>query len=691
MGSALRQAPVQYVKMVGPRRSQVLARLSICSVWDLLYHFPRRHEDRTALQPVHTLSHGNVAAISGTVLGVEEKKPRRGLTVTTAALSDGLTTFSAVWFNQPYVARQMIPGAKLIITGRVSRTNGLVQVQAADYEVLGEGETLHTGRIVPIYPLTAGLSQRNLRLVMKSALDTLSGRLQEFLPAAILDRYGLTPLPGAMSEIHFPSTAEGLERARRRFVFEELFLLELGLLHKRKSIVQRARGFAMRPDGPLIGGFLERLPFSLTGAQKRSWEEIAGEMEDDKPMYRLLQGEVGSGKTVVAELALLKAVENGLQGALLAPTEILAEQHYLSLKKDLSPLGVKLDLYTGSTPRPRRQEILTGLATGGLQVAVGTHALLQEGVVFRRLGIAVIDEQHRFGVRQRAVMQEKGQRPDVLVMTATPIPRTLALTLYGDLSVTTIDELPPHRQPVKTYRAGRRNLGRVYQRVCEEVIAGHQAFVVCPLIEESEQMEDVQAAVDLHGHLQKGPLKNLRLGLLHGRLQAGEKEAVMAAFRENRLDVLVSTTVVEVGVDVPNATAMVILDAERFGLAQLHQLRGRVGRGPAPAICILVSGSRSTEACLRLTAMEKTADGFRLAEEDLKIRGPGEVWGTRQSGLPVFKIADLTADFRLLELARQEAENLLTGDPELRASGHMALREEVQARFAGMRSYIDVG
>jgi ATP-dependent DNA helicase RecG len=690
VSDTLRRTRVQYVRSVGPARAQLLARLNIFSVRDLFYHFPRRHEDRTAMQPAHSLPHGETASVFGTVLGSEEKMPRRGLTITTVTLSDGLNVFSAVWFNQPYVARRMAVGAKVIVTGRVDRTCGTVRVQAADYEVLDGPEALHTGRIVPVYQLTAGLSQRTLRVAVKFALDGLAGRLPEFLPAALLSRLNLTPLPEALCEVHFPSAAGALERARRRFVFEELFLLQLALLRQRKN-VQRAGGLAMRPDGALVQAFLDQLPFTLTGSQSRAWREIAGDMEDDAPMYRLLQGEVGSGKTVVAELALLKAVENGLQGALLAPTGILAEQHYLGLKETFAPLGVKLALYTGSTPGSRRQEVLTGLATGGLQVAVGTHALLQEGVVFRRLGVAVIDEQHRFGVRQRAVMQEKGRRPDVLVMTATPIPRTLALTLYGDLAVTTIDGLPPNRQPVKTYRAGRRHLPRVYQRVGEEVARGHQAFVVCPLIEESERLEDVQAAVELHGRLGSGPLKGLRLGLLHGRLKAEEKEAVMTAFRAGRLDVLVATTVVEVGVDVRNATAMVILDAERFGLAQLHQLRGRVGRGPAESICILVSASRSREALLRLTAMEKTGDGFTLAGEDLRIRGPGEVWGTRQSGLPVFRIADLTRDFDLLELARREAENLLAGDPELGMNEHLALKEEVEERFAGLKSYIEVG
>jgi len=691
MANDLRQEKVQYVRTVGPQRARLLARLDVRSAWDLLYHFPRRHEDRTALAPAHTLPDGVTAACFGTVLAVQEKKPRRGLTVTTVNMTDGEAPFAAVWFNQPYVTKQMVPGARVIVSGRVNRAYGTVQIRAADYEVLDQGETLHTGRIVPVYPLTSGLTQRSLRVIMKSALDTVAGRLTEFLPPGLLSRLGLPLLPAAMFEVHFPSDDEARQRARRRFVFEELFLLELALLRQRQSVVQKARGLAMRSDGPLVREFLARLPYRLTGAQARAWREIAADMEDDHPMYRLLQGEVGSGKTVVAEMALLKAVENGLQGALLAPTEILAEQHFLSLRPHLAPLGVHLGLLTGSTPRAERQTILTGLATGGLPVVVGTHALLQEGVAFRRLGVAVVDEQHRFGVRQRAALQEKGRRPDVLVMTATPIPRTLALTLYGDLAVSTIDELPPGRQPVKTYVAGRRNLPRVYQRLREEVAAGHQAFVVCPLIEESERWEDVQAAVDLHAQLQKGPLDELRLGLLHGRMKAEEKEAVMTAFREQSLDILVATTVVEVGVDVPNATAMVILDADRFGLAQLHQLRGRVGRGTAPSICILVSGSRSREAMARLGAMERTTDGFRLAEEDLRLRGPGEVWGTRQSGLPVFKIADLATDFRMLEVARLEAANLLAGDPELKDPGHRALREEMEARFGGMRSYVEVG
>ena len=680
--------PVQYLKSVGPRRAAWLARLGIETVWDLLYHFPREYDDRRQLKPAHACLHGERATLRGVVTAVREQNPRRGLTITRLVLQDGAGIFYAVWFNQPYIKKQLPVGTALLVTGKVERGYGTIQVAVGDYEVLDGEENLNVGRIVPVYPLAGGLTQRLMRSVIKQALDEWAGRMREILPAPLLARYHLPALPAALVQIHFPDREEEARRAKKRFIFEELFLLQLALLTRRRHLVRQKKPHRYRPPGELVGRLLAGLPFQLTAGQAKAWREISRDMDAEAPMNRLLQGDVGAGKTAVALLTLLRAVENGLQGALMAPTEILAEQHYLSLVRLLAPLGVKTGLLAGGKKSREREKVLAGLQAGEIDLVVGTHALIQEAVRFHHLAVVVIDEQHRFGVRQRAHLQYKGCLPDVLVMTATPIPRTLALTLYGDLEVSTIRELPPGRRPVETLACPPDRLPDVYRLVEEQVRMGHQAYVICPLVEESEKL-DVQAAVELAGELAAGPLKRCRVGLLHGRLKAAEKESVMEAFRRGEIDVLVATTVVEVGVDVPNATMMVILDAERFGLAQLHQLRGRVGRGPHQSRCILVSSARTEEARSRLAAMTATTDGFVLAEKDLQLRGPGEFTGTRQSGLPEFKIADLVRDWRALEVARREAAALIDADPELAAPEHRALAAELRRRYTGS-GYLEI-
>jgi len=680
--------PAQYLKMIGPRRASAMQKLGIFTVRDLLYHFPKRYEDRTRLLPASACKHGEVATLRGTVLAGQDLKPRRGLTVTKLAVKDEMGIFYAVWFNQPFIKKSLQPGAKLFVTGKVDRSFGPVQVMVEDYEVFNGEEPLSAGRIVPIYALAGSLNQRLLRAVIKSVLEEVDTQA-EFLPAWLLEKYNLPVYKEALANMHFPKSKEEQLSARRRFVFEELFFLQLMLAARRNTVISCAKKYRCLPNGRLTAAFIDKLPYRLTPAQSKVWQEIAADMESQAPMQRLLQGDVGSGKTVIAMLALLKAVENDLQGALMAPTEILAEQHYLVMKRALEPLGVSTGILTGSTSKKEKQLLLQRLSDGDLKILVGTHALLQQDVDFQKLGLVVIDEQHRFGVRQRAVLQYKGGYPDTLVMTATPIPRTLALTLYGDLDVSVISELPPGRVPVKTYAILPSALFKAYKMAHQQLQQGHQVYIVCPLVEESEK-SDLQAATQIAEQLAAGEFRDYRVELLHGRLRQAEKEDIMTAFRDGEIDVLVSTTVIEVGVDVSNATMMIVLDADRFGLAQLHQLRGRVGRGSHQSYCILVANPRTDEGKARLRAMTQNNDGFALAEEDLRLRGPGEFQGTRQSGLPEMKIADLLRDAQVCQLARQEAFNLIEADPNLKSPENRLLAAEIKARYGRLGGYIGI-
>lgn len=676
--------PLQFLKGVGPARAAELARLGLNKVGDLLRHLPRGYEDRRSIRPLAGLRPGEAQTVRGWVLSVEEQRPRPGLSLLRVAFSDGTGLLEAVWFNQPYLKAQFRPGLAFFLSGRVDFFRGVPQMNSPEFEPAVEGDALHAGRIVPLYPLTGRLTQRWLRQLAWTCVGAAAGEVAEALPPDLLARHHLLEAARAWRAIHFPADQRELEEARRRLAFEELLVLQLGLLLLRGRVRRRASGFRHAPDGELVRRFLAGLPFRLTAAQRRVWGEIAADMESEEPMHRLVQGDVGSGKTVLAVLALLKAVESGYQGALMAPTEILAGQHYLRLRQHLAPLGVRAVLLTGSLDRQERQAALADLAEGRAGVAVGTHALIQEGVAFRALSLAIVDEQHRFGVRQRARLAGKGldargRVPDVLVMTATPIPRTLALTLYGDLDVSVVDELPPGRRPVATRLVRGRDRGRVYQFVRRQVEQGRQAYVVCPLVEESDAVA-AAAATEWAQRLARA-LPGLRVGLLHGRLSPDEKEAVMAAFARGEIQILVATTVIEVGIDVPNATVLVVEGAERFGLAQLHQLRGRVGRGGHPSYCFLVAEPAGEEARRRLEVICRHADGFAIAEEDMRLRGPGEIFGTRQHGLPDFLVADPVRDLRLLELARREAEGILAVDPLLSRPEHRGLRGAVAERF----------
>jgi len=671
---------VRFVKGVGEALAQVLAKLNIYTVFDLLMHLPRRYEDRTHFRTLSQVVPGEAVTVHGSIVAVDNVSPRPKMTITKVIIDDGTGTLELVWFNQPYLKDKFLKmrGQDIVAYGVVQQAPYHYQMQTPEWEPLTDSDPLAAHRIVPVYPLTEGLPQSRLRRIMYNALQTYEPVLVDCLPAELRRRLNLMPFAEAVRNAHFPESMEHLERARRRLIFEEFYLLQLHIAQRKIAETTGAPGIRFRIDKEVLWRKLhEIVPFDLTNAQRRVIEEIWSDMAREYPMNRLLQGDVGSGKTIVAAAAILACVENGYQAAVMVPTEILAEQHFIVLSRLFRKLGIIVDLAVGSLTQRGKKSVRERIATGITQVAVGTHALIQEGVEFRKLGLVIIDEQHRFGVLQRAALREKGENPDVLVMTATPIPRTLTMTLYGDLDLSIIDELPPGRRPVKTHRKRAHQRAQVYEAVRKLIQQGQQAYVVCPLITESEKLQ-VKAAEELAKHLQEEVFPELRVGLLHGQMKPMEKEEIMERFRAGEIDILVSTTVIEVGVDVPNASVMVIEDAERFGLAQLHQLRGRVGRGAHQSYCILISDSNGEDANRRLDVLVRTNDGFVIAEEDLRLRGPGEIYGTRQSGVPSLRVADILRDAELLELARQEAFNTVRADPELKQPQHRLLQSAMQ-------------
>jgi len=678
---------------IGPQRAKALARLGLTTIEDaLVQHLPLRHEDRSRIIPLGRVSVGEARTCAGTIAGISPPpggRPRMPLVVMIRDVSGFL---NCAWFNQPYLARVFKRGQRLIVHGKVQPYGrGPLQMLVKDYEVVEDGpdEMLHTGRLVPVYPLTEGLTQRPFRRLMKRLVDGWADQIDDPLPERVRLGRALSPLPQAIRGAHFPETQEEQAAAHRRLVFDDFFLLETGLAIRRHREGRR-RGLAMNPPGALVRRLRASLSYTLTSAQERVWGEIRTDMAEPYPMSRLLQGDVGSGKTVVAALAILTAIESGYQAALMAPTEILAEQHMITLSQLLEPLGVRVVLLTGSVKGKARQAAAAGAETGEAGCVIGTHALVQGGLGFKRLGLAVIDEQHRFGVAHRAAIRGKGESPDVLVMTATPIPRTLALTLYGDLDISILDELPPGRRPVVTVARGESKRREIYDFLRKQIGEGRQVYVVCPLVEESEA-SDLKAATEMAERLQRDVFPERRVGLLHGRLGFQDKERVMREFKEGAIHVLVSTTVIEVGIDVPNAAVMLVEHAERFGLSQLHQLRGRVGRGSSKSYCILLAGRSSEDAQRRIAAMTGTNDGFRIAEVDLELRGPGDFFGTRQSGLPEFRVADLLRDGAMLEEARREAFALVQADPQLAASEHQGLRGALLARWRGKLDLAGIG
>src|SRR5712691_3432098 len=680
--------PAQYVKGVGPARAVQLARLGLQTVEDLLYHAPHRYEDRSHLASIASLVPGQKQTTEGVVLALSEK--RHGAYQFVAALSDNTAVLQAVWFGQRYLRRVIRRGTRLIVHGKVERA-GRVQMMVEEFEILTgeEDDTLHTGRIVPMHPATEGLSPRVLRTIIARALDEYLDALPELLPDQIRLQQGLVGRQEAVRNLHFPASMDDAAAAHRRLAFDELLVLQLGVLMRKQAVRVVEKGIRYKRRDGLLAQFVATLPYSLTAAQRRVLDDVTADLYSPRPMNRLLQGDVGSGKTVVAAAALWLCVGGGYQGALMAPTEILAEQHYLTFRRLLAPLGVRVGLVTGGAAKRERERVRDALRAGDVDVAIGTHALLEEGVTFGRLGLVVVDEQHKFGVTQRATLRRKGFHPDVLVMTATPIPRTLSMTLYGDLDVSVLDEMPPGRGAVRTYVRGPEKRPEVYAWVREQVGSGRQAYIVCPLIEESEKLQ-VEAAVRLAERLSEEVLRDVPLSVLHGRMRPEEKEQVMDAFRGGTTKILVATPVIEVGIDVPQATIMVIEDADRFGLAQLHQLRGRIGRGAQASHCILLSSLATDAARERMETMAHTHDGFVVAQRDLELRGPGEILGTRQHGLPDLRIADPLADVAILELARDEARRLLADDPDLSRREEAALQRQVRRRFVE-RTAVAVG
>lgn len=659
---------VQYVKGIGPKRAQILKRLNVETILDLLYYLPREYSDRSEILPIAEVKdvEGEVTIV-GKVVAVQEVRPGKGMRIVKVAIHDGTGIAFGVWFNQPYIKDQFQVDDQVVFSGKMNMKNynryRKIELSNPVFEKVEAEDTVHTRRIVPMYPLTEGIHQKHVREMIKNAIDVYGREMPDLIPEDFRRKFGLFPIDEALQFIHFPENQALLEEAKRRLIFEDFFLLQLGILFQRTQVQHDLSGYACNVDGKLLQQFERLLPFTLTGAQQRVWREIAGDLERTTPMHRLLQGDVGSGKTVIAAMTVLKGIENGLQGALMAPTEILAEQHYLSLRKWFEALDLRVALLTGSLKKRERDEILTQLKNGELALVIGTHALIQEDVEFARLGVIVIDEQHRFGVQQREVLQQKGWYPHVLVMTATPIPRSMALTIYGDLDLSVIDELPPGRKPIMTVWRGPEARDKIYSFVKEQLDEGHQAYVVCPLIDESDLL-DVESATQMAEFLAEEVFYEYRVALLTGQTPGDERDAIMRSFRDGQLDILVATTVIEVGVDVPNANVMLIEDAQRFGLAQLHQLRGRVGRGSAQSYCILIGDPSTPEGERRLKVMVDTTDGFKIAEEDLAIRGPGEFFGTRQHGLPEFKVANLIRDWEVLEMVRAEVQEMLEVSPD---------------------------
>ena len=670
---SISEMEVQYLKGVGPRQGQLLNQVGIHTVENLLYYFPRRYLDYNNRVKIVELDQGQDVTVIGVIRSVNAYNAKSGnMAIVSLTIGDETGTMTANWFYgkssqavlENYKSRYA-KGADVMVSGKVKWDSykNIPAIDRPQIEILSyqdasgaqEADSLHAGRMVPIYALTEGLSLRFLRKAIHQALSDYLGTIIDPMPPEILKRYGLMPLQGALQQIHFPENQAQSTAARERLVFDELFYVQLRLALIRQQYKRTVKGLSLvyHADG-YAEQLKNMLPFALTGAQQRVWAEISEDIASDEPMYRMLQGDVGSGKTIVAILALLAAVENGYQGALMAPTEILAEQHYRKCIEWLTPLGLKAGLFVGKSGAKERKLLRQNLLNGQIHIAVGTHALIQDDVEFANLGVVVVDEQHRFGVRQRTLLKSKGNHPEMLTMTATPIPRSLAMTMHGDLDVSILDELPPGRSPIITNLLTHNQISKAYQLIRQEIVRGHQAYVVFPLIEESETLA-AKAATTEAERLQQEVFPELRIGLLHGKMRPEEKDAVMQRFAGGELQILVSTTVVEVGVDVPNATVMVIENADRFGLSQLHQLRGRVGRSSFQSYCVLVSDSKADATLTRLSILTESEDGFYISEKDLELRGPGEFLGTRQSGLPDFVLADLIEDKATLEKARESA------------------------------------
>lgn len=669
---------VQFVKGIGPKKAQKLNKLGIFTLKDLIYYFPRQFEDRNNFKKIFELQNDEKATIRVVVIGIEISNPRKGMNITKIDVKDDTGYAKLVFFNQNYIKDRFKPGDTILVFGRVKKEFKNIELSSCEIEFLTNSPK-KTFKIIPTYPLTYGVSNREIIGIIKTVFSDPNLEIKEYLPNRIIEKYKLCSLDYAIRNIHNPTSKEALKISLYRIIFEEFLILQLGLFAFKNGI-EDIKGIKFR-ENKILDNILTSLPFKLTGAQDRALNEIIKDMNSSNSMNRLVQGDVGSGKTIVALLALSYCVLNGYQGALMAPTEILAQQHYLSFADTLKDFGIKIELLVGSLTKKQKEKVLDRVKNNEVDILIGTHALIEDSVEFDKLGLVITDEQHRFGVRQRNKLSSKGYNPDILVMTATPIPRTLALILYGDLDISIIDELPPGRQSIETIAINKKKRDNIYNSlVRNEVKKGRQVYIVCPLVEESETIE-AKSAIHLVEELKNQYFSDLKVGLLHGKMKSSEKDSIMKSFKNKELDILVSTTVIEVGINVPNATLMIIENAERFGLAQLHQLRGRVGRGSYKSYCILIYASKSDICKQRMSIMEESNDGFKISEKDLEIRGPGEFFGTRQHGIPELKVANIFKHMKILKLAQQEARYIIGNDFKLQSYENKYLKREIINRF----------
>ncbi|MEE0248635.1 MAG: ATP-dependent DNA helicase RecG [Peptacetobacter hiranonis] len=669
---------IQYVKGIGPKKAEKLNKLGIYTIKDLLYYFPRQFEDRSIIKKIAQLEDEEKVTVKALITNIESYTPKKGMTITRIDVKDDTGFAKLTFFNKEYIKNTFRVGDSILAFGKVKKNGRFVELNSCELEYLSASPK-NIGKLVPVYPLSYGVTNKDIMNTVRMVFENKDIKIPEYMPEYLLKKYRLCGIEYAIKNIHFPKDKESLKIALYRLIFEELLVLQLGLfMYKGGSSDEKGILFKRNQR---LDEVLKSLPFSLTRAQNRALNEIIDDMCSEKVMNRLVQGDVGSGKTVVALLALAECVFNGYQGALMAPTEILAQQHYESFTETFEDIGINVELLTGSVTKKQKEGILQRARDGEIDILIGTHALIEDNVEFKNIGLVITDEQHRFGVRQRGKLSSKGESPDILVMTATPIPRTLALILYGDLDISIIDELPPGRQPIETIAVEKKKRDKVYNSlVRREVDKGRQVYIVCPLVEESETL-DITSATETAEEIKRDFFPDLRVGLLHGKMKPSEKDAIMTAFKNHELDILVSTTVIEVGVNVPNSTLMIIENAERFGLAQLHQLRGRVGRGKHQSYCVLIYGSNSEVCRKRMSIMEETNDGFKISEKDLEIRGPGEFFGTMQHGVPELKVANLFKHMKILKTVQQEARIIIGEDPTLDFKEYRGLKREIESKF----------
>ncbi|MBU5314188.1 ATP-dependent DNA helicase RecG [Tissierella carlieri] len=675
---------IQYLKGVGPKRASRLRKLNINTVEDLMYFIPRDYDDRSKFKTLRECMIGEKVSLEVEIIGKANiLRPRRNLSIIKIPVKDSSHNAYLVWFNQEYLKDKFIVGEKIIVNGKINKVGMEIQIMSPVFEKSGTMNKV--GRITPIYSLTEGLTNNEIMKIIDYSIKEYIDQIREFLPQEIIDKYDLMDIKDAIINVHFPMNSVLLEKARKRLSFQELLTLQMGLFIIKNRNFTNNKGIRFNKTVE-INDFIQKLPFELTNSQIKVFKEIEADMENDIQMNRLVQGDVGSGKTIIAVLAMFKAISSGYQAVMMAPTEILASQHFESIRKFFSGYNIRTELLVGSLSPKAKEEILLDLKEGRIDILIGTHAVIQENVEFNRLGLAITDEQHRFGVKQRAILSHKGNNPDVIVMTATPIPRTLALILYGDLDVSIIDELPPGRKEIETYAVGPEMIERINNFIRKQILESRQAYIVCPLIEESETLT-VNAAEELYKDFKDNIFKEFKVGLLHGKMKPKEKDLVMEEFKNHKIDILVSTTVVEVGVNVPNSNIMVIYNAERFGLAQLHQLRGRVGRGEHQSYCILINESNNQISRERMRVLQNSTDGFKISEKDLELRGPGEFFGTRQHGLPELKVANLFTDMDILKVAQKEAVNIVNQDPNLEQEKYRELKKKIQEMFSNLGEY----